>query len=189
MLYSDEVWTGIEYQVAAHLIYEGMVREGMAIVRGARERYDGRPRPPLPRNPWNEIECGGHYARAMSSWSLLLAATGYQYDAPRKQLTFAPRVTPDRIRAFFCGPEGWGIFAQTRKDGVQTDQLSVAHGKLAISQLTLQTVGTVSSAVVKVNGRTVRTSVKQEGDSVTLTFGTPLTLAASEKLAVQLNGK
>ena len=55
MLYSDEVWTGIEYQVAAHLIYEGMVREGLEIVRGARERYDGVPRPPIPRNPWNEI--------------------------------------------------------------------------------------------------------------------------------------
>jgi len=189
MLYSDEVWTGIEYQVAAHLIYEGMVREGMAIVKGARERYDGRPRPPLPRNPWNEIECGGHYARAMSSWSLLLAATGYQYDALRKQLTFAPRVTPNRIRAFFCGPEGWGLLAQTRKAGVQTDQLSVAHGKLAISQLTLQTTGAASSAVVKLNGHAVRTSAKQEGDSVTLSFGTPLTLVAGQKLSVQLKAK
>ena len=62
-VYSDEVWTGIEYQVAAHLIYEGMVKEGLAIVEAARARYDG-----TRRNPWNEIECGHHYARAMSSW-------------------------------------------------------------------------------------------------------------------------
>ena len=51
MLYSDEVWTGIEYQVAAHMIYEGLVEEGFAIVKGARDRYDGIPRPPIPRNP------------------------------------------------------------------------------------------------------------------------------------------
>ena len=82
MLYSDEVWTGIEYQVAAHMIYEGMVEEGLAIIKGARDRYDGINRPPVPRNPWNEIECGGHYARAMSSWSILLALSGYEYDGP-----------------------------------------------------------------------------------------------------------
>jgi uncharacterized protein (DUF608 family) len=79
MLYSDEVWTGIEYQVAAHMIYEGMIEEGLAIIKGARDRYDGIGRPPIPRNPWNEIECGGHYARAMSSWSILLALSGYEY--------------------------------------------------------------------------------------------------------------
>ena len=71
MLYSDEVWTGIEYQVAGHMIYEGMIEEAYAIIKGARDRYDGIPEPPIGRNPWNEIECGGHYARAMSSWSIL----------------------------------------------------------------------------------------------------------------------
>src|SRR5205807_3167307 len=64
-VYSDEVWTGIEYQVAAHLIYEGMVSEGLAIAKAVRDRYDGQR-----RNPWNEVECGNHYARALSSWSL-----------------------------------------------------------------------------------------------------------------------
>ena len=79
MLYSDEVWTGIEYQVAAHMIYEGLIEEGHAIVKGTRERYDGVPRPPIGRNPWCEIECGGHYTRAMSSWSLLLALSGFRF--------------------------------------------------------------------------------------------------------------
>ena len=70
-VYSDEVWTGIEYQVAAHLIYEGLVEEGLAIVKAVRDRYDGER-----RNPWNEVECGNHYARALSSWSLLTALSG-----------------------------------------------------------------------------------------------------------------
>ncbi|MDH7561587.1 MAG: GH116 family glycosyl hydrolase [bacterium] len=61
-VYSDEVWTGIEYQVAATLIYNGWIDEGLSVVKGARDRYDG-----LRRNPWEEIECGHHYARAMAS--------------------------------------------------------------------------------------------------------------------------
>ena len=115
MNYSDEVWTGIEYQVAAHMIYEGMIEEAYAIVKGARDRYDGIPRPPIGRNPWNEIECGGHYARAMSSWSLLLAASGYEYDGTAKNLRFTPRVTPENFKAFFSGPEGWGSLRQVRE--------------------------------------------------------------------------
>jgi uncharacterized protein (DUF608 family) len=66
--YCDEVWTGVEYQVAAHCFYEGLDEEGLAIVRGVRARYDG-----TRRNPFNEVECGDHYVRAMAGWSLLTA--------------------------------------------------------------------------------------------------------------------
>src|SRR5207244_13474430 len=85
-VYSDEVWTGIEYQVAAHLIYEGMVKEGLAIVEAARGRYDGER-----RNPWSEIESGHHYARAMSSWSLLTAISSFAYSAPESDIRLKPR--------------------------------------------------------------------------------------------------
>ena len=66
----------------------------------------------MQRNPWSEIECGGHYARAMSSWSLLLALSGYYYDGPEGALGFSPRYHPDDFKSFFCAPEGWGSFAQ-----------------------------------------------------------------------------
>ena len=112
LLYSDEVWTGIEYHVAAHLIYEGMIEEGLSVVRGARDRYDGVPRKPIERNPWNEIECGGHYARAMSSWSLLTALSGYRYDGPVQTLWFQPHMTPDNFQSFFVAAEGWGSLRQ-----------------------------------------------------------------------------
>ena len=75
-IYSDEVWTGIEYQVASHLIAEGMVDEGVRIVKTARARYDGRV-----RNPFNEYECGHWYARAMSSYALLNSLSGARYEA------------------------------------------------------------------------------------------------------------
>ena len=104
MLYSDEVWTGIEYQVAAHMIYEGMIEEALAIVRGARDRYDGVPRPPIGRNPWNEIECGGHYARAMSSWSLLLAASGFHCDGPARDARLRTRTDAGAVQGVLHRP-------------------------------------------------------------------------------------
>jgi uncharacterized protein (DUF608 family) len=70
-VYSDEVWTGIEYQVASHLMMEGMAEEGLTVVRGVRGRYEGRV-----RNPFNEYECGNYYARAMASYALLAAMSG-----------------------------------------------------------------------------------------------------------------
>ena len=79
--YSDEVWTGIEYEVASHLIFMGHVKEGFQIVRTARKRYDGKV-----RNPFDEYECGHWYARALSSYALLEALTGVRYDAVEKTL-------------------------------------------------------------------------------------------------------
>jgi hypothetical protein len=85
-VYSDEVWTGIEYQVASHLIFEGRVAEGLDIVRTCRERYDG-----AVRNPFDEYECGHWYARAMSSYALLEAFSGVRYDAVDKTLYIKAR--------------------------------------------------------------------------------------------------
>jgi non-lysosomal glucosylceramidase len=148
MLYSDEVWTGIEYQVAAHLIYEGLVEEGFAVVKAARDRYDGLPRPPIGRNPWNEIECGGHYARAMSSWSLLLALSGWEHDGPRQALRVGPRHTPDNFKGFWCGPEGWGVLTHKVVVGTLKADLAVKSGRLPVKTLTLALVGNIKPAKV-----------------------------------------
>jgi hypothetical protein len=128
--YSDEVWTGIEYQVAAHMIYEGMASEGLSIARGARERYDGVPRAPILRNPWCEIECGGHYTRAMSSWSLLLALSGFEYDGPRGRLRFSPRCQPENFKSFYSTAEGWGTFSQKAGGKTQKTTLAVLAGRV-----------------------------------------------------------
>lgn len=133
VLYCDEVWTGIEYQVAAHMIYEGMIDEAFYIVKAARDRYDG-----TRRNPWNEIECGDHYARAMSSWSLLLAAQGYYYDGPAGVLGFAPNITPEKFRSFFSTAEGYGTFSQTRRGRTQSNVLELKHGALELTRLELR---------------------------------------------------
>lgn len=80
--YSDEVWTGIEWQVAAHCLFEGLEEEGAAVLRGLWDRHDGSR-----RNPYNEIECGDHYARAMAGWTLAQARSGVHVDHTRDVLT------------------------------------------------------------------------------------------------------
>ncbi|MCY3781173.1 MAG: GH116 family glycosyl-hydrolase [Chloroflexi bacterium] len=108
--YADEVWTGIEYQVAAHLIHEGWVDEGLQIVEAVRARHDG-----VRRNPWNEVECGNHYARSMSSWALLLALSGAQVDPANGNMSFPPGwtlATEDKpFQSFWSNGRAWGTYA------------------------------------------------------------------------------
>src|SRR4029077_608291 len=103
-VYSDEVWTGIEYQVASHLIAEGFVKEGLTIVKALRTRYDGRI-----RNPWNEYECGNYYARAMASYALIGALAGFRYSAVQQTLWFGPRLNIRPFKTFFCTASGFGF--------------------------------------------------------------------------------
>jgi uncharacterized protein (DUF608 family) len=101
-VYSDEVWTGIEYQVAAHLMMLGEVEKGLEIVRVCRKRYDG-----VRRNPFNEYECGHWYARALSSYALLEALSGVRYDAVDKALRVRTGA-PAASRSFLCTDTGFG---------------------------------------------------------------------------------
>lgn len=106
-VYSDEVWTGIEYHVATHLIYEGFIDEGLTIVKALRDRHDG-----IRRNPWNEVECGHHYARSMSSWGLLIALSGFKYDMVRRTMEFMPVIHQDRFTSFWSTGLAWGTYSQ-----------------------------------------------------------------------------
>lgn len=108
-VYSNEVWTGIEYQVASHLIMMGKVQEGLEVVRTCRDRYDGRI-----RNPFDEYECGHWYARALSSYALLQALSGARYDALDKVLYLQPRMSGD-FRCFLSTASGYGTVGV--KDG------------------------------------------------------------------------
>jgi len=126
--YSDEVWTGIEYQVASHLIMEGMAAEAMHIVKGARDRHDGHK-----RNPWNEFECGNHYARAMSSYGLLTALSGFRFDLGEGRLGFDPKIRTNAFSSFWAVDGAWGVFRQNQKTAV----LEVLYGALKLRELIL----------------------------------------------------
>ena len=100
--YSEEVWTGFEYQVASHLMMMGQTLEGLDIVEEARKRYDGRD-----RNPFNEYECGHWYARALSSYGLIQGFSGVRYDAVTRTLHVRPAM-PGDWKIFLCTATGYG---------------------------------------------------------------------------------
>ncbi len=127
-VYSDEVWTGIEYQVASHLIFEGKVEEGLDIVKTVLERYDG-----AKRNPFNQYECGSWYARALSSYSLIQALTGVRYDAVTKTLYIDSKVGKN-FRSFLSTEGGYGTVGL--KNGKPF--IEVKHGKIDVKEIVVK---------------------------------------------------
>lgn len=122
-VYSDEVWTGIEYQVASHLMLMGKVQEGLEVVRVCRSRYDGRI-----RNPFNEYECGHWYARAMSSYGLLQGLTGIRYDAVEKVLHIDSKIGD--FTCFISTATGFGtVILQAGKPS-----LKIAYGEIDVKK-------------------------------------------------------
>jgi uncharacterized protein (DUF608 family) len=124
-VYSNEVWTGIEYQVASHLMLMDLVEQGLEIVRTCRNRYDGRI-----RNPFNEYECGHWYARAMSSYALLEGLSGARYDAVEKVLYLRPSI-PGDFRCFLSTASGYGTVGI--KDG--RTFIEVKSGKIDVKAI------------------------------------------------------
>jgi len=132
--YYNEVMTGFEYAFAGNLIYMGRAEEGLQVVQAIRARYDGER-----RNPFNEAECGHHYARAMASWGLVLSLTGFSYSAVDRRMQFA-RATES---ARWCWSTGnaWGSCLQRPIDQGIEITIQVLGGSLAIEQVTVADVG------------------------------------------------
>ena len=124
ILYHSECMYGFEYAYAALLIQSGMIQEGVEITRRVRERFDGKS-----RNPWNEFEAGSNYARSMSSYSLLNAFSGFQFDASVSRMEFSPRTGND-FCAFWSVDSAWGIVRRKKKKII----LSVLAGKLKLKK-------------------------------------------------------
>jgi len=134
-VYSDEVWTGIEYQVASHLMLMGKVKEGLDIVRTCRKRYDGKV-----RNPFNEYECGHWYARALSSYGLLQGLTGVQYDAVDKTLYIDSKIGD--FTSFISTEKGFGTV--TLKGG--KPYLKVYNGQINVDNVVISGKAAILSA-------------------------------------------
>lgn len=122
-VYSNEVWTGIEYQVASHLMMKGEVEKGLDIVRECRKRYDGRV-----RNPFNEIECGHWYARAMASYGMLQGLTGVRYDAVDKTMYIDSKIGD--FKSFISTDTGFGTIEWKQGKPV----LNVVYGNIDVKR-------------------------------------------------------
>jgi uncharacterized protein (DUF608 family) len=169
--YADEVWTGVEYQVAAHCLFEGMAEAGLRILTGLRDRYDGSR-----RNPYNEVECGDHYARAMAGFSVLDAWTGAWYDAGTGHLRIG--LGAERY-PLIAGP-GWG---EVTVDD-QAVSLRCLGGQVPLAQVSVP-AGVIEA--VRVGGRPVAAEMAAGGQLARLTE--PALVAEGDSLTVTLTSR
>jgi len=128
--YWSEVMTGFEYAAAVGMMYEGMEEEGLEVMRNIRARYNGSK-----RNPFDEAECGHHYARAMASWTSVLALSGFHYSGVDRQICFTDR--PGRY--FWSNGSAWGLCEVREKDGETRVHFSVLLGEIHLEAFRIGT--------------------------------------------------
>lgn len=170
--YAEETMHGFEYQAASHLIWHGMVEEGLAMVKAVRDRYDG-----ARRNPWNEIECGSNYARSMASYALLNAYSGFRFDMTRQEMGFRPvRTVKGCFKCFWSLGKAWGD-VEIRP---RAARLRVLYGSLTLRRLAVP---------VAVKGR--RLAVRLDGSELpcscsdgAIEFTAPVIVPAGSSLRV-----
>ena len=178
--FATETMTGFEYQAAVHMFYEGMLKEGLRVFEAIRERYDGER-----RNPWNEAECGHHYARAMASWAALPALAGFQYSAVSRRLAFRPRLRVNEFRTFWSVPAAWGTFSQQQRVGRGRAVVEVSEGRLRCQQLRLGGVTASAAVHVMLGGRKVPCKAAAGADELVLSFEQEVTVEPGQKLEVR----
>jgi len=183
LMYFNEVWTGQEYQFAAHLFAEGMTTEGLAVTRAIHDRYSGEK-----RNPYNEIEASDHYARAMMGFGVYLAACGYEYHGPRGHLGFAPRIHPEDFRCAFTAAEGWGSYRQRRSRKTLSATVDVRYGRVRLTTVSFETAGPARQVEVRQGHSHVPATVVATGNRAVVTLTRPATVSPGRPLEIDLRG-
>ncbi len=184
VLYRDEVWTGCEYQVAGHMVWEGMLTEALVICRAVHDRYH-----PSSHNPWNEVECGDHYARALASHGVFLALCGFEYHGPRQHIGFTPRFNPENFRAAFTAAEGWGSYTQSCKPDSQVCSLIMKWGRLPIRTLAFELPEGKAAAKVtlKMGEKLIESQFAQTDRRLEIRLAEPAVIGVGDNLEVAIS--
>jgi non-lysosomal glucosylceramidase len=181
--YFNECMSGFEHQVAAHMMAEGMTEESLIITRTIHDRYHA-----VKRNPFNEIECSDHYARAMASYGTFITACGFEYHGPKQYIRFAPKLSPDNFKAPFTAAEGWGSYTQQRSNKNFTAHLELKYGTLALKEfgVTLPQNFRKNTLTTTLQGASIPCRIQQRGDTLSVIFSDTLNIKAGESLIVNI---
>ena len=189
--YFNECMNGFEYQVAAHMIYESepegeLAEKGLAITKAVHERYGA-----TKRNPYNEIECGDHYARSMASYGVFLAACGFYYNGPKGEIGFAPRITPNSFRTPFTAAQGWGTFSQDIVDNEMMAKLTTNSGKVTLTSIRLNPKtlknSTPKRVIASLAGAEIQASSELKKDFVLIRFAEAIEINQGQTLQIELS--
>jgi uncharacterized protein (DUF608 family) len=180
--YFNECMNGFEHQLSGHMIWEDMVLEGLAIERAIHDRYHA-----IRRNPWNEVECGDHYARSMASYGVFLAACGFEIHGPKGHIGFAPRLTPENFKAPFTSPEGWGTYEQKNSETGLKAKISIKYGKLRLKtiSLALKKETNPDSVQVTINRKNIEGSLILKDGKANITLAKEVIIETGGILEIQ----
>jgi non-lysosomal glucosylceramidase len=177
--YFAEAWTGLEYTAAALMICWGMAKQGVEIVASTRARFDGEK-----RNPWDEAECGHHYARAMSSWSTMLAMSGFHYTGASHAVVAAPPVSGDEFVCLWATGSGWGRYSIEKSSGATKIAFHVLGGELQCRSCEFVGKGTHVTALA--GGREVEGHVRQQADRSVVQLAESVQIGLGEELQLEV---
>ena len=171
--YYAESWTGLEYSTAALMMWHGMAERGIQAFTEARRRYDG-----IRRNPWDEPECGHHYARAMSSWSGMLALGGFRYAGSERRVVIAPRA-PLPFRSFWSAGPGWGAFQLAAR------KLDLGLDEGALPVKSVEFAAAAPSWRVTLGGAAVAHDVARQGDRTVVSLRDEISIVPGKALVIE----
>jgi uncharacterized protein (DUF608 family) len=184
--YFNEVMSGFEHQLAAHMMAErdpGLLKKGLVIMRTIHDRYA-----PAKRNPYNEVEFSDFYARAMASYGSFLAVCGFDYNGPAGTIGFDPVIHPEDFRAPFTAAEGWGTFSQTLNAKEMKAELSVNYGRVLLKSIQLNSRELDPHQVdVMVDGRQCPAALVKKTSGVRVEFDAPVSIGVGQTLTVVLH--
>ena len=143
--YFSECMSGFEHQVASHLMAEGMIEESLVLTKTIHDRYHA-----FKRNPFNEIECSDHYARAMASYGTFISACGFDYNGPKGFIRFSPKWNEPNFKAPFTAAEGWGSYSQKKSANGQAHTIQVKAGSLQLQTISINKLDNLPVTKLKV---------------------------------------
>jgi hypothetical protein len=181
--YFAECMSGFEYQVGVHCLAEGLLDEGLTIIRAVYDRYN-----PAKRNPYNEIECSDHYARAMSSYGALITASGFRHSGPDGMIGFAPVLNADAFKSAFTAAQGWGTYQRSKIGQQTTETITLKRGSLRLRKfecaLPANTLGFLAQA--KRNGSSTAATFTLTGSTLRCTLPADLNLVENDTFQIIL---
>ncbi|HUQ66678.1 MAG TPA: GH116 family glycosyl hydrolase [Flavitalea sp.] len=181
--YFNECMSGFEHQVASHMMAEGMIEESLILTRTIHDRYHA-----FKRNPFNEIECSDHYARAMSSYGTFINACGFTYHGTKGHIGFAPKLTPEDFKAPFTVAQGWGTYSQQRNENEFSCKIKLEYGRLKLKSVAVELAEKhkMKRATIVIRGRSVPCTFEQVDVNCKVDLVYPILLRVGQILTLKI---
>ncbi|NLY99399.1 MAG: glucosylceramidase, partial [Pirellulaceae bacterium] len=138
------------------------------------------------RNPYNEIECSDHYARAMASYGVFQAACGFNCHGPKGRIEFAPRLSPENFKAAMVTAEGWGSYSQQSTPADFRAEIEIKHGRLRLKTLVVAPAGAVSAVQADLDGQPLAATVARQDGRAIVTFADAVVVSEGQRLQVRI---